>query len=178
MFVQQFMSRPVVTCRPSDTLNTAAQLMWEHDCGAVPVVDADGRLVGIVTDRDVSMAAYTQGRALTQIPVEVAMAKQVHACTPDDAIGEAERMMRENRIRRLPVVNGDNRPIGLLSLADIARAVPSAKDGVMARELTRTLAAISQPTEDRSLTPQGDGSDGGGTAQPVEGWNQPEPATA
>ena len=67
--VNELMSAVAYRCNDSDMANDAAQLMWDHDCGCVPVVDARDRVVGIVTDRDVCMAAYTQGRPLTEIPL-------------------------------------------------------------------------------------------------------------
>ena len=70
MKVEQVMNRNVKTCRSSDSLDRAAQLMWENDCGCVPIVDDEGRGVGMVTDRDVCMAAYTQGGPLTHLRVE------------------------------------------------------------------------------------------------------------
>src|SRR5687767_6253206 len=62
--IEDIMTRDVRACSPTDTLATAAQIMWENDCGAVPVVDADERIVGIITDRDLAMAAHLQGVAL------------------------------------------------------------------------------------------------------------------
>ena len=108
--IQDIMSKPAVTCGPHDTLNTAAQLMWDHDCGAVPVVDDAGSLVGIVTDRDICMAAYTNGSALHAIPVSTAMAQVVFSCQLSDSLEAAEQVMSSNQIRRVPVVDGDNRP--------------------------------------------------------------------
>ena len=78
MKVEQIMNREVKTCGPHDSLNKAAQIMWDTPCGAVPVVDEQGRPVGFLTDRDVCMAAYTQNKPLTELPVERAMAR-----TPD-----------------------------------------------------------------------------------------------
>ena len=70
MNVEQIMNREVKTCAPRDSLNKAAQIMWDTPCGAVPVVDEQGRPVGFLTDRDVCMAAYTQNKPLTELPVE------------------------------------------------------------------------------------------------------------
>lgn len=146
MNVQEIMSKPAVTCHPSDSLNTAAQLMWEHDCGAVPVVNDDGAVIGMITDRDVCMAAYTRGTSLQAIPVANAMATSVFSIHGQDSIEAAERMMSDKQVRRLPVVDGDNRPVGVLSLNDIARyAASTRKKNGLDREVTQTLAAISKP---------------------------------
>lgn len=146
MQVRDIMSTPVVTCRSTDTLNTAAQIMWERDCGVIPVVDDSGAVVGMITDRDISMAAYTQGGPLTGIPVSNAMAKHVFSCKPDDSLDAAERLMSDKQIRRVPIVDGENKPIGILSLNDIARRAGKAgkRDG-LDRELAQTMAAICQP---------------------------------
>jgi len=122
MRVDEIMSQPVQTCLPSDSLNRAAQLMWEGGFKCLVVVDDGGRATGILTDRDISMAAYTQGKLLEDIPVETAMAKDVQTCLDCDFIEEAERMMTEHMVRRLPVLDQERRPVGILSSADIALA--------------------------------------------------------
>jgi CBS domain-containing protein len=124
MKIDQLMTRPVLTCRPSDGLDAAARIMWEHDCGCVPVVvpaDGDDRVVGMITDRDVCMAAYTQGLPLTAIPVEAAMAHEVRSCRPTDSVGDALRILAGNQIRRLPVLDAGGLLVGMVSLADLAR---------------------------------------------------------
>jgi CBS-domain-containing membrane protein len=94
--------------------------MWEEACGSVPVVDADSRLVGFLTDRDICMAAYTQGRPLGELKVDRAMAKSVVSCKSEDDLERAAQLMRENSLRRLPVVDDRGVLVGLLSLGDIA----------------------------------------------------------
>jgi CBS domain-containing protein len=119
--------------------------MWEYDCGLVPVVNDDGRLAGVVTDRDICMAAYTQGQPLHAIPVTTAMASNVLVGRADEAIEDAERSMRDAQIRRLPIVDEAGRPEGVLSLNDIARATARTKKSTLDRELVATLAAICEP---------------------------------
>ena len=124
MRVEQVMTRTVESCRADERLNRAAQIMWEHDCGVVPVVAAGNgraRVVGMLTDRDICMAAYTQGRALPEIPVASAMSKRVCSCRPTDAISVALKVMETNQIRRLPVVDQEDQLVGMLSLADLGR---------------------------------------------------------
>lgn len=146
MDIAQLMSVPALTCHPHESLNDAAQLMWEHDCGALPVVDHDGSLVGMITDRDVCMAAYTQGLRLDDIPVSSAMANQVFSCTADQSLTDAEHLMSEKQVRRVPIIDGHNRPVGLLSLNDVARYAASArKRNGLDREVTQTLAAVGAP---------------------------------
>ena len=88
MKVSDLMTREVRTCHQHDSLNRAAQLMWENDCGAVPVVDSDLKVIGMLTDRDICMAAYTQGKRLDEIPVVTAMSRQVVRCLPSASVGE------------------------------------------------------------------------------------------
>lgn len=129
MNVDQIMSRRVYTCSSADSLNTAAGMMWEHDCGAVPVVSETGELVGIITDRDICMAAYTQGTALQAIPVATAMAHEVYSCKASDTIEVAEQLMRTHQIRRLPVVDGGKRLVGFVSLNDLALDANTRREG-------------------------------------------------
>lgn len=145
MNVAELMTQPVKTCSTHDTLERAVQIMWENDCGAVPVVDDEGHTVGVVTDRDASIAAYTQGKALSEIPVGVAASRTLVSVQPEDTISLARVLMEAARVRRLPVVDGARRPLGFLSLADIARASAKDEDGISADVIARTLATISQP---------------------------------
>lgn len=148
MRVEEIMSKPAITCRSTDSLNKAAELMWHYDCGVIPVVDHDNRLVGIVTDRDVCMAAYTQGRLLSVIPVSTAMATQVFSCGPGDAIESVERLMKEKQVRRIPVVDGQNAPIGLVSLNDLVRGAAIAEQGNgTQREVVEMLSGICSPRQ-------------------------------
>jgi len=147
MKVEIVMTRNVAICSPEQSLNEAARIMWERDCGIVPVVagDGDGRLLGVVTDRDVAMAAYTQGRRLSEIPVSEIMSKHVVSCRPSDSIGTAERAMQHAQVHRLPVVNDAGDVVGMLSLADIARATRRAPELVSKSNVGATLAEISRP---------------------------------
>ena len=150
MRVEQIMTRTVRTCHPGDSLSTAARIMWEGDCGCVPIVEhgADGaRVIGIITDRDICMAGYTQGRPLSAIEVESAMARHVHSCRATDSINEALSMLRKHQLHRLPVVDNGDHLIGMLSLADAAREA-AREHGRKGRDVTDTqigevLEAIS-----------------------------------
>lgn len=143
--VKDLMSHPAVTCLPTDTLDTPARLMWQYDCGVVAVVNADGRLTGMVTDRDLCMSAYTQGRPMQVIPVATAMAGNPIAVQSTETIDAAEDLMRDHQIRRLPVVDDAGRPVGVLSLNDLARLAARSHDSETDHRIARTLAAICQP---------------------------------
>lgn len=120
MKVEQIMNRNVRVCRPQDSLNEAAQIMWDERCGAVPVVDEHSRPVGFLTDRDICMAAYTQGKPLIALRVEGAMARKVICCATEDDLDSAAQLMRQNCTRRLPVIDRQGVLVGLLSLDDLA----------------------------------------------------------
>ncbi|MGH8011308.1 MAG: CBS domain-containing protein [Candidatus Binataceae bacterium] len=120
MEVKRIMVHDVKTCGLYDSLNKAAQFMWEHACGCLPIVDGQNRPVGFITDRDICMAAYIHGHTLSALRVEDAMARQVVSCHPDDEIDEAAKIMCQNGLRRLPVVNGGGQLVGLLSIDDLA----------------------------------------------------------
>jgi CBS domain-containing protein len=157
MRVEALMSRDVKTCGPKSSLSDAARLMWDGDCGCLPVVDEGNHAIGMITDRDVCMAAYTQGAPLERIPVAVAMSKKVFSCRPGDTVGEAETIMRVNRVRRLPVLDGDGRVAGVLSLNDLAREVEregtrKGKKEIGTDEVVLTLGAICQPRGSREIT--------------------------
>ncbi len=122
MKVADVMTSELATCRADDSLNRAAQLMWERRCGTVAIVDEAGKAVGVLTDRDVCMAAYTQGRRLDDIAVGSAMSRAVRTCLASAAIEDAEDVMAAHAVRRVVVVDDDGRACGMLSIDDIARA--------------------------------------------------------
>jgi CBS domain-containing protein len=142
--VKALMTDAVGSCSPDDTLNGAAQRMWDQDCGAVPVVGSDGTLAGIITDRDICMAAYTKGLPLGSILVKDVMARHVHTCGPDDTLERAATLMAEAQVRRLPVIDAERRLIGIVSVADIARGAPALGQREAAELVSQLLHAISQ----------------------------------
>jgi CBS-domain-containing membrane protein len=150
MKVRDLMTTDIKCCADYKTLNTAARMMWEHDIGCVPVVDKDGRAIGMLTDRDICMSAYIQGVPLTGAPVTSAMSKQMFSCTADDNIEAAEELMMEKQIHRLPVLDVQGHPVGLISLNDIAREGARETETKKARQVSDTeiaqmLASVCAP---------------------------------
>lgn len=147
--VRDVMSRQPRTCRPRDSLNLAAQQMWEGDCGVLPVVDDDGRPIGMLTDRDICMAAYTRGQALSEISIESAMSASVCSCKPSDTLRSLMELMAAHQVRRVPVVEESGELVGIVSLADIARLAQAPT--VLSHEariwVPGVLAGISEPAE-------------------------------
>lgn len=144
MRVQDLMSHPAVTCHVNDPASIAAHLMWDHDCGIIPVVRDDGKLAGVITDRDICMAALTQARSLDEILVNSAMATHVISAAPDLRLADAERLMAKHRVRRLPVVDADGKPIGMISMNDltIESVQPDTEMKHGPTHIAHTLAAI------------------------------------
>jgi CBS domain-containing protein len=158
MNVEQLMTRNVQTCHPGDAMSAAARIMWERDCGCVPVVeqeDGAARVVGMITDRDICMAAYTQGRPLSDIKVGSAMARDIRSCRSSDSIGTALHILEQNQLHRLPVVDRNDHLVGVLSLADAAREA-AREHGRTAKEVTdaqigEAIEAISAPCSPREV---------------------------
>ena len=122
MDVREIMTRPIQTLNPEDTLNCAAKLMRDHALGCVVIVDRDGALAGVLTDRDIALSAYAYGEALWRLRIADSMRTPVWTVGPEDSIETAARVMREHRVRRLPVVDAGGKPVGLVSLDDLAHA--------------------------------------------------------
>ena len=149
MNVGQLMNREVETCRVDDSLAVAARKMWDRDIGCLPVLGRQGHLVGVVTDRDICMAGYTQGRSLNDIPVSVAVSRQLHTCREEDTLLEAEEIMRSRQVRRLPVLDEYGGLAGMISLSDLVRALERQsgrrRRQLTAEEVSATLAAVCEP---------------------------------
>jgi len=138
MRVEDLMTRKVEWCRPEASLEQAARLMWDHDCGCVPVCSGEGvnKVVGMITDRDVCMSAMFQGKSLRDLRVSDAMSKSIATCRSTDTLAQAEKTMQSGRIRRLPVLDKNEVLVGMISLADLAREA--------AREQTRPQKEITE----------------------------------
>lgn len=117
MRIENLMTTEPTTCSIADHLATVAMKMWEDDCGIVPVVE-DGKLEGVITDRDIAMALAMKGAAATEVRVGDVITGKVFGCAPDDEVSTALELMAEHRVRRLPVLKG-KKLVGLLSLNDI-----------------------------------------------------------
>ncbi|MCE9668304.1 CBS domain-containing protein [Myxococcus stipitatus] len=133
----EVMTRDVRTVRRNTPLRDVARIMMDEDCGVVPIVDSLGRLEGIVTDRDLALRAFLQSRSVEQLQVSDVMTDEVEAVTADEDLHGVLAVMGQKQIRRLPVVERDDRVIGIVSLGDIARRADNDE------ELQRTLERIS-----------------------------------
>lgn len=146
-------ARDVMTPDPGcvtehDSVQVAARLMRELHCGCLPVVEDHRRkhIRGIVTDRDIALRAVAPGKPL-DTPVGEVMSAGVSCCRPDMRIEEVEDIMAERRVRRVPVVDDRGDCVGIIALADIARAA-GAGEAIDDREVARVLERISEPMEE------------------------------
>ena len=148
MKVKSIMNPEVAACHPADALTKAAQIMWQKDCGCVPVVDpATSELVGMVTDRDIAMAALLANRPVHEIPLSDVMCRTVASCKADETLRDVHARMRKQQVRRLPVVDKGKRLIGLVTLNDLINEAYASRSTAAARrqrEVGKTLAKISE----------------------------------
>lgn len=144
--VREVMTRDVATCHAGDTLDHCARLMWDRGCGCVVVVEDVHRPVAVITDRDICMAAYTQGRPLGEMVVGSAMSRRLFVVDEQATLDVPARLMRLHCIRRLPVVDRGGSLVGLLSIADIASSAPIGPtlghDGRSSNVVAATVAAL------------------------------------
>jgi CBS domain-containing protein len=147
MKVKELMTAQPVVVHPEDTASQAATLMKQEDCGALPVVSKDGKLVGIVTDRDIVIRAVAAGKDPRSTPISAVMSADPVTLAPDADGDEAQRLMAERQVRRLPVVEG-GRLVGILVTAQLARREN-------AREVGETIKEISEPKSGRGSHARG-----------------------
>jgi CBS domain-containing protein len=133
--VKEVMTSGVKACEPSTTVVEAAKIMASEDVGPVPVVE-DGRLTGIVTDRDIVVRVVAEGRDPSSTTIEDIASTDVVTVSQDDDLDTALRLLAEHQVRRIPVVDGD-RLVGIVAQADIARLGSDAETGEVVEEISR-----------------------------------------
>ena len=146
MKVQEIMTETVQACAPETDLASAVALMWKGDCGTLPVVADGGKVVGMITDRDIAIALGTRNKPAWTILVKEIMSEEVYACRPEDDIHAALKTIRKHQVHRLPVLDTDGKIKGLLSLNDVTLQVKHL-DGQKGSDLTyedvvNTLKAV------------------------------------
>jgi CBS domain-containing protein len=142
MQVKQIMTTDIATSRPDTNLAAISKLMWDRDCGFVPVVDAAGKVVGVITDRDICIASATRRLVPEQIPAAQAMKRApIQTIQPEEMIDKALATMRQFQVRRLPVIAADGTLKGVISMNDIVMAAQQ-KEGPVPADILSTLAAI------------------------------------
>lgn len=119
MKVKEVVVGKPVSCRPETNLGAAVEMLWNHNCGILPIVRDDGKVIGVVTDRDICIALGTRDRLAGEICVGEVTTGKVFSCAPDDDIHSALETMRRQKVRRLPVVGNDGTLQAVLSMDDV-----------------------------------------------------------
>jgi CBS domain-containing protein len=151
MKVREVMSSPAHSCTADTNLAAAAIVMRDYKCGALPVLDEQGRPIGILTDRDVCMAVARKNRFPAAISVHEVMTPHPLTCSPDTGLTEVVDLMTEHHVRRLPVVDAEGRLVGIVSLNDVA-AVAARKRGAecpLPDPLVGALRLVDKPVGER-----------------------------
>ena len=141
MKARELMTAAPCCCSPDDSIQEVAQMMRDHDCGSVPIVQS-GQVIGIVTDRDLAVRALADG-LYPGIRVRNVMTVAPECCSEEADVHDIERLMSDRQVRRVPIVNADGAVVGIIAQADLARA---ATHGVSPREVSETVASISAPS--------------------------------
>ena len=136
------MTQDPVCCLPTDTVSKAAQLMKDEDVGSIPVIEDEQtmKLIGIVTDRDLALQVVAPERDAGSTQVADVMTYEVITCLASDDVQQAVDSMSQHQLRRMPVIDGDHRIVGIISQADVATRVDHSE------EIAEMVKEISQPT--------------------------------
>lgn len=149
MRVKELMTATPYCCQPETNLGAATELMWNGNCGFLPVVGSDGKVFGVVTDRDICIALGTRNRLPGEIKVsEVITSQKLFYCCPDDDVHLALQAMQTGRVRRLPVITHEGALAGIVSMDDIllkAEPISVGKQPELSSdEVVRTYRAITE----------------------------------
>jgi CBS domain-containing protein len=155
--VSEVMTRGVRSMAPDESVLMAAQAMKELKVGVIPICE-NQTLVGLVTDRDIVVRAVAENCAVDSTPLSQVMTRDMRACREDDSVENVARVMRQAQVRRLPVVDGEQHLVGMVSLGDLATETNDVNAGEVLQEL-------SEPSEpDRSRQSAASGAAGGGSS--------------
>ena len=149
MKIRDLMTTTPYYCQPETNLGSATELMWNGNCGFLPVVGEDGKVAGIITDRDICIALGTRNRLPGEITVgEVITAQKLFYCCPDDDLLVALQAMQSGAVRRLPVITHEGALAGIISMDDILLYAGSSRGGrkpdVSSDRVVQAYRAISQ----------------------------------
>ena len=139
----EVMTKNPVCCLPNDMVAKVAQLMKSKDIGPVPIIENEQtkRLVGIVTDRDLALKIVAEGRDAKSTKAEEVMTRKVVTCRGEDDVQKALDAMSEHQLRRIPVVDNDNKIVGIIAQADVATRVDQpAKTAEVVKDISQSNA--------------------------------------
>jgi CBS domain-containing protein len=134
--VRELMTESPRTVPPDASAVDAAKVMQNEDAGVVPIVEDDGRLVGVVTDRDIALRVVAEGREPDSTKVAEIASQNLATVDPQQDIDEALRLMAEHQVRRLPVVEEDGKLVGILAQADVARHLDASRTGEVVEQIS------------------------------------------
>lgn len=151
MKVKEIMTPNAKAIWLTESLADAAKLMWENDCGVLPIIKDGQKVIGMITDRDICMAVAMRDTNPSSVSVEEVMTGQVYSVNPEDDVDQALQAMQEHKVHRLPVVNGEGELEGILSMNDIVLKAKSA-DGAVSdspnySNIVKTYQAICEHPE-------------------------------
>ena len=148
MKVKEVMMGTPYTCDRNANLGEATELMWKGNCGFLPVTGPEGKVCGVITDRDICIALGTRNKLAGEVTVGEVSDGKLHACSPEDEIHVALLTMREGKVRRLPVIDSDGKAVGVLSMDDVLLHAEPAASGKIVElstdEVVRSYRAINQ----------------------------------
>ena len=136
MLIQEVMTRRPACCKPEDPVDAIAKMMLEHGCGEIPVCE-DGRLVGVITDRDITLRVVAAGKTPASLTANDVMTHDVYSVYDNDKLETAFAIMSEKLVRRLPVVDGNGTIVGIVSQADLVARVPSFKTARLMKSVAK-----------------------------------------
>lgn len=150
MRVNEVMTGTPAYCHPETNLGAAVELMWTYNCGILPVVDANERVTGVITDRDIGIALGTRNQLAGDVTVgEVCPGQVLLSCKLNDDVRTALAKMAEGRVRRLPVLDNDEQLVGILSMDDIVTHAQFAKRATNVElstdDVVRILSLVYRP---------------------------------
>jgi CBS domain-containing protein len=145
MKIRDVMNRKVASCSVEESCQEAARAMRDRKVGFVVVKAAGGMVAGVITDRDICLAAASRRKLLSEIPVKSAMTKKVHSCSVDSELTAAHVAMRTHRVRRLPVLEADGSLAGVVSLSDLALEAHEVAPFTASPDVATTLAELAVP---------------------------------
>lgn len=155
MKVKELMSASPSYCQLETNLGSATELMWNANCGFLPVEAEDGKVIGVLTDRDICVALATRNRLAGEVTVGEVMSDKLYSCDPDDEIHIALQTMKESNVRRLPVIAKNGTLVGVVSMDDIMLHAEPTSMGrhpeLSNDEVVRAYRAIAQRQVARSV---------------------------